>query len=96
MTQYTVAALFPTFVSDDECRFHTVDQMLSRFPDAMIVENGGPHITLVDGYKQVVVAFSTETEPLTQGDVETYTSILSVAIDRIRKMLKQEKENDDD
>jgi len=96
---YGLAAWFPEVMSDEDCRLLLVDQMITKFPDAMIIDKGGPHIVdddygMFPGWKKVIVAFTSDVnlDVLTQDDDAEYHSFISAAIDRIRRMLGDDKE----
>lgn len=96
---YGLSAWFPEIVDDERCRLMLVDRMIEQFPDAMLTENGGPHVFMDEygifpGMKRAAVVFTSEVDPstLTQDQSDTYTSIFGAAIDRIRRLLNDEKE----
>lgn len=95
--EHAIAGYFPPHADDEECRLSVVEQMLKFFPDAMLIDNGGPHIVEDYDFKQVVIAFTSaeydrRVVALTQDQSTTYDSFIAAVHRMIRRFLHGPKE----
>lgn len=95
--EHAIAGYFPPSADDEECRLSVVEQMLKFFPDAMLIENGGPHVVDEYEFKKVIIAFTSEQYDqrllaLTQGDDSAYSSFIAAVHRMIRRFTNGTKE----
>ena len=95
--EHAIAGYFPHDADDEECRLSVVEQMLKFFPDAMLLDNGGPFISDQGEYKQVTIAFTSASYDrkllaLTQEPDTAYDSFIAAVHRMIRRFIHGPKE----
>lgn len=95
--EHAIAGYFPPNSDDEDCRLSVVEQMLKFFPDAMLIDNGGPHVVDDGEFKKVIIAFTSaeydrKLAALTQERDTTYDSFIAAVHRMIRRFTQGPKE----